>query len=55
MNKAVIEGINEIIDEMKESEEFKRRFERLVEQIMEKPIDFANLDEDIIDLLELED
>lgn len=55
MNKVVQEAINEIFDDMKESEEFKRRFKRLVEQIMEKPLDYANLDEDINDLLELED
>lgn len=55
MNKAVQDAIREVVDDMNETPEFKRRFHRLLELIMEKPLEHSHLDDDIIDVLELVD
>jgi hypothetical protein len=52
-NHEVAEAIQEVVDEIKESPEFKRRLLRLVDQILEKPIEQTFLDDDIRDVIDL--
>jgi hypothetical protein len=54
-NKQVEEAINEVVDEIKESTEFKQRLLKLIDQILEKPIEHTYLDDDIREVIDLID